>query len=139
MLLLAENNNRKETIQMRINYALIGKRVRETRKQQKISQERLAELTGVSAGYISHIETARKKASLSILIRIANALGITVDELLNGNQIYNPNDYQTDIDQIMDDCSLLEKRMIFELVCAAKGILRNNNWMILSADDKNQN
>lgn len=124
---------------MRINYALIGKRVRETRKQQKISQERLAELTGVSAGYISHIETARKKASLSILICIANALGITVDELLNGNQIYNPNDYQTDIDQIMDDCSLLEKRMIFELVCAAKGILRNNNWMILSADDKNQN
>lgn len=124
---------------MRINYALIGKRVRETRKQQKISQERLAELTGVSAGYISHIETARKKASLSILIRIANALGITVDELLNGNQIYNPNDYQTDIDQIMDDCSLLEKRMIFELICAAKGILRNNNWLILSADDKNQN
>lgn len=124
---------------MRINYALIGKRVRETRKQQKISQERLAELTGVSVGYISHIETARKKASLSILIRIANALGITVDELLNGNQIYNPNDYQTDIDQIMDDCSLLEKRMIFELICAAKGILRNNNWLILSADDKNQN
>lgn len=124
---------------MRIDYALIGKRVRETRKQQKISQERLAELTGVSAGYISHIETARKKASLSILIRIANALGITVDELLNGNQIYNPNDYQTDIDQIMDDCSLLEKRMIFELICAAKGILRNNNWLILSADDKNQN
>lgn len=124
---------------MRINYALIGKRVRETRKQQKISQERLAELTDVSVGYISHIETARKKASLSTLIRIANALGITVDELLNGNQIYNPNDYQTDIDQIMDDCSLLEKRMIFELICAAKEILRNNNWMILSADDKNQN
>lgn len=124
---------------MRINYALIGRRVRETRKQQKISQERLAELTNVSVGYISHIETARKKASLSMLIRIANALGITVDELLNGNQIYNPNDYQTDIDQIMDDCSLLEKRMIFELICAAKGILRNNNWMILSVDDKNQN
>ena len=124
---------------MRINYALIGKRVRETRKQQKISQERLAELTNVSVGYISHIETARKKASLSTLIRIANALGITVDELLNGNQIYNPNDYQTDIDQIMDDCSLLEKRMIYELVCAMKDILRNNNWMILSVDDKNQN
>ena len=124
---------------MRINYALIGKRVRETRKQQKISQERLAELTEVSAGYISHIETARKKASLSMLIRIATALGITVDELLNGNQIYNPNDYQTDIDQIMDDCSLLEKRMIFELICAMKNILRNNNWMISSADDKNQN
>lgn len=124
---------------MRINYALIGKRVRETRKQQKISQERLAELTDVSVGYISHIETARKKASLSMLIRIANALGITVDELLNGNQIYNPNDYQTDIDQIMEDCSLLEKRMIFELICATKDILRNNNWMILSVDDKNQN
>lgn len=124
---------------MRINYALIGKRVRETRKQQKISQERLAELTDVSVSYISHIETARKKASLSTLIRIANALGITVDELLNGNQIYNPNDYQTDLDQIMEDCSLLEKRLIFALVSATKDILRNNNWIISSADDKNQN
>lgn len=107
---------------MNINYALIGRRVRETRKQQKISQEKLADIADLSVGYISHIETARKKASLSSLIQIANALGITVDELLNGNQLHNPTEYQTDIDLLIADCSLLEKRLIFEVISSVKDI-----------------
>ena len=115
---------------MELNYVLIGKRVREARMQQQISQQKLAELSKLSVSYICHIENANKKASLSSLIRISNALGITVDELLNGNQIYNPNDYQTDIDLIMSDCTLTEKRMIYELISATKSILRNNNWQL---------
>lgn len=117
---------------MTINYALIGKRVREARKQQHISQAELAELTDLSVSYISHIETAYKRASLSALLRIANSLGITMDELLNGNQLYNPTEYQTDIDLIMADCSCTEKRFIFELVSAAKSMLRNNGWSLCS-------
>lgn len=101
---------------MKINYALIGKRVQETRKQQHISQMELAELTGLSVSYISHIETAYKHASLSSLIQISNALGITMHELLNGNQLFNPTEYQTDIDLIMADCSGNEKRFIYRLL-----------------------
>lgn len=121
---------------MSTNYPLIGKRVREARMQQKISQQKLAELSKLSVSYISHIENAKKKASLSSLISISNALGITVDELLNGNQIYNPNDYQTDIDVIMADCTLSEKRMIYELIVATKSILRNNGWQLSSMNKK---
>ena len=124
---------------MKTNFVLIGKRVRETRKQQKITQDKLAELTNLSVGYISHVETAKKKASLSALISISNALGITLDELLTGNLIYNPNDYQTDIDLLMADCSPTEKRMIYELINAAKSILRNNGWEIVSIDDRKNN
>lgn len=115
---------------MTINYALIGKRVRETRKQQNISQMKLAELTGLSVSYISHIETAHKRASLSSLMHISDALGITMDELLNGNQMYNPAEYQTDIDLVMSDCSSNEKRLIYELVSATKSILRSNSWLL---------
>lgn len=124
---------------MKTNFVLIGKRVRETRKQQKITQDQLAEMTQLSVGYISHVETAKKKASLSALISISNALGITVDELLTGNQLHNPTDYQTDIDLLMADCSLMEKRMIYELISAAKSILRNNGWEIISVDDRKNN
>lgn len=124
---------------MNINFVLIGKRVRETRKQQKITQDQLAEMTQLSVGYISHVETARKKASLSALISISNALGITLDELLTGNQLHNPTDYQTDIDLLMADCSLMEKRMIFELISASKAIFRNNGWEIVSVDDRKNN
>ena len=124
---------------MNVNFVLIGKRIKEIRKQQKITQDQLAEMSNLTVGYISHVETGRKKASLSSLINISNALGITLDELLTGNQLHNPTDYQTDIDILMSDCSLMEKRMIYELVHAAKSIFRNNGWIITSTTDRKNN
>ena len=82
---------------MEINYALIGKRIRETRKQRGLSAEELAEIADLSTVYISYIENAKRKPSLESLIKISNALEITIDELLYGNLLYNPTEYQTDI------------------------------------------
>ena len=39
---------------MEINYALIGKRIRETRKQRGLSAEELAEIADLSTVYISY-------------------------------------------------------------------------------------
>ena len=116
---------------MNVNFNLIGKRIQEVRKQQEMTQAELAALTDMSDSYISYIETAKKQASLESLVRISNALGITVDELLSGNQLHNPTDYQTDIDLLMEDCSLLERRFIYELISVAKYIIRNNGWELI--------
>ena len=118
---------------MDINFKLIGKRIKEVRKQRSLTQADLAELTGMSDSYISYIETAKKQASLESLVQISNALGITVDELLCGNQLYSPTDYQTDIDLLMNDCSLLERRFIYELISVAKYIIRNNGWELIES------
>ena len=120
---------------MNVNFKLIGKRIQEVRKQQAMTQAELAALTDMSDSYISCIETAKKQASLESLVRISNALGITVDELLSGNQIHNPTDYQTDIDLLMEDCSLLERRFIYELISVAKYIIRNNGWELIEAKE----
>ena len=83
-------------------------------------------------GFLYQLYRNRKKTGkLESLIRISNALGITVDELLSGNQIHNPTDYQTDIDLLMEDCSLLERRFIYELISVAKYIIRNNGWELI--------
>lgn len=116
---------------MNVNFKLIGKRIQEVRKQQEMTQAELAALADMSDSYISYIETAKKQASLESLVRISNALGITVDELLSGNQLHNPTDYQTDIDLLMEDCSLLERRFIYELISVAKYIIRNNGWELI--------
>ena len=116
---------------MNVNFKLIGKRIQEVRKQQEMTQAELAALTDMSDSYISYIETAKKQASLESLVQISNALGITVDELLSGNQLHNPTDYQTDIDLLMEDCSLLERRFIYELISVAKYIIRNNGWELI--------
>ena len=120
---------------MNVNFKLIGKRIQEVRKQQEMTQAELAALTDMSDSYISCIETAKKQASLESLIRISNALGITVDELLSGNQLHNPTDYQTDIDLLMEDCSLLERRFIYELISVAKYIIRNNGWELIESKE----
>lgn len=116
---------------MPINYSLIGIRIKETRNQQGISAEELAELANLSSVYISYIENAKRKPSLESLIKICNALGITLDELLYGNLLYNPTEYQTDIDLLMTDCSQNEKRFIYLILSAVKDILRSNDWSLI--------
>lgn len=116
---------------MPINYPLIGIRIKETRMQRGLSAEELAELAELSSVYISYIENAKRKPSLESLIKISNALGITLDELLYGNLLYNPTEYQTDIDLLMADCSQNEKRFIYLILSSIKNILRSNDWSLI--------
>lgn len=67
---------------MTINYQMLGKRIKDRRKELGLSQERLAELAELSIPHMSHIETGKTKVSLSSLVAISNALGVTVDALL---------------------------------------------------------
>ncbi len=113
-----------------IDHKQIGNRIKEVREQNDYSQAKLAEETDLSVSYISHIENAKRKASLESIVRIVNVLGITVDELLEGVQLHNPTDYQTDIDLLMAECSPDEKRFIFELVKTSIDIMRRNEWHI---------
>lgn len=115
---------------MGIDHKQIGNRIKEVREQNDYSQAKLAEETDLSVSYISHIENAKRKASLESIVRIVNVLGITVDELLAGVQLHNPTDYQTDIDLLMAECSPDEKRFIFELVKTSIDIMRRNEWHI---------
>jgi transcriptional regulator with XRE-family HTH domain len=55
--------------------------IRELRKQRKMGQEQLAELSGVTAASISQIETGKQGMSESTLYAVAEALGVTVPDL----------------------------------------------------------
>ena len=113
-----------------INYVLLGKRIREIRIQMKLSQAALAEMSGLSTRYISHIETARKKASLSSLVSIADAVGISIDEILYGNQAAYKTDYQLDIILLIENCTPSEKRYLYLMINSVISILRDNGWQI---------
>ncbi len=110
-----------------VNYELIGKRIRDVREKKCISQAKLAELSDLSNSYINRIEKAKKKPSLNSVISIVNALGITVDELLYGNQTFKPTEYQSEIASVISDCSSREKRILYETVKSIKQIMREND------------
>ena len=115
---------------MSVNFKLIGKRVKEVRTEKGISQADLAERCKTSAQYLSQIENGRKQASLQTLVSVAEVLGVSLNELLSGNQVNNPAEYQRDVLQIFEGCSSYEKRVIFELLRSAKEILRENHSIL---------
>ena len=69
-------------------YAEIGKNIQTARVQKNMSRETLAELSGLSTNFIGNIERGEKAVSLESFISIANALGVSADELL-GNILKN--------------------------------------------------
>ena len=110
---------------MDINYKAIGERIRELRNQRGWSQAILAEKSGVEPSNISHIERAATKLSLPTLINIANALEVTLDELVYGNLVKSDHISVKIIDELVSDCSSEELMAVAEIVKTTKNILRN--------------
>ncbi len=107
-----------------INYISIGERIRSIRKQKKWTQEELAEVSGVEPSNISHIERAATKVSLPTLLRIANALEVTLDELVFASLVKSRNVSVQMIDELLQDCTPQELQAIAEIVAHARKVLR---------------
>ena len=61
---------------------IIGQKIKELRRKNNMTQERLAELLSISSQAVSRWETDAAMPDISLLIPIANLFGITTDELL---------------------------------------------------------
>ena|SRR5271163_604588 len=61
-----------------------GDRIREIREAKRLTQDQLAEKTGISKGFLSDVENGKRNVSSEYLLRIANALNASVDYLLRG-------------------------------------------------------
>lgn len=59
----------------------LGLRIRYYRKQQKISQEKLAELSSLHPTYIGQVERGEKNATVESIYQIAKGLNIPLSQL----------------------------------------------------------
>jgi len=59
-----------------------GQNMKRIRTKKKMSQGDIARALDVDRGFISNIENGKKNPTLATVARIANALGISADELL---------------------------------------------------------
>ena len=74
-----------------MNNYVTGNTIRQLRESRKMTQAELAETIGVSSKTVSKWETAKGLPDVSLLQPLAQALGISVIELMNGEQIINKN------------------------------------------------
>ncbi len=76
---------------------LLGARIREIRKKNKLTQEKLAELVGIGTPNISYIETGRFAPSMDTLEKISEALGVYPYELYMFEHLKSKEDMQKEI------------------------------------------
>jgi transcriptional regulator with XRE-family HTH domain len=67
-----------------------GQRIRQLRTQKGWSQEAFADVCGVHRTYMGHLERGEKNVSFRSILRIADALGITLSEFFVGLQNGGP-------------------------------------------------
>lgn len=65
-----------------IDYTALGKRIKNKRVENKLTQEQLGEMCELSAAHIGHIERGTRILSVEVLFRIAQVLNVSVDYLL---------------------------------------------------------
>ena len=74
-----------------MNTYVTGATIKTLRESRKLTQAELADMIGVSSKTISKWETAKGLPDITLLQPLAQALGISVIELMNGEQISNKN------------------------------------------------
>ena len=103
-------------IVMEIDYKKIGSRIKAARESKKLTQEELAELTGLTNNYISNIERTRSKPSIETLVKICNALEVTPDYILL-DSVYASKEY------IMDEIAVKLKKCTKNNIQLVSGII----------------
>ena len=99
-----------------MDYAALGKRIRDERLMQRLTLEKLAERTDKSINFIGQIERGEGKPSLETLVDIANALGVTVDSLLSDNLKASDNSIDKEVSALLHNMSDTGKRFILDTV-----------------------
>ena len=89
---------------MELDYKAIGKRIKIARIKADLTQERLAEMVEISPTHMSNIETGTTRVSLTAIVSLANALSVTVDDLLCDSVVKSKVQFEKDITGILADC-----------------------------------
>ena len=103
---------------MNLNMALIGQRIKDRRKDLKLTQNDIKRLTGISSGNMSEIENGNRLPAATTLVQLANTLQCSIDWLLTGK---SPKSEKT----IFSDLGEMEAALI-------------NSFRLLSIEDKEE-
>lgn len=109
-----------------LNYIEIGHKIRAFRKAKGLSQEQLAEKIWISTTHMSHIETGKTKLSLPVLVDIVNVLEVGIDDILFTQACSKKQEAENKIQSVLKECTPGQRRVIEQIVIAAKKALDEN-------------
>lgn len=103
-----------------IDYTLIGERIKNRRKELKLTQEELATNLNLSTFYLSKIENGHASATLDTLAIIANYLDLDLSFVITGTNKLNRAYNLSKLEQI---CAKANDRQLELIIRISKAIL----------------
>ena len=98
----------------------IGQRVRKARLSKHMTQAQLAEAAGLSASFVSNLETGRQAMNIRALIAISNTLNVSTDWLLNNETASAAHETALEIEKELSSCTAREREAILQLILVMK-------------------
>lgn len=102
---------------------LIARRIYQYRHFEKLSQETLADMVGVSDTYIRKLESGERTPSLKMIVALAVVLNTTPDHLLLPASCLDDS-AASSITKVLNDCTPTEFVILYENTMKLKALLR---------------
>jgi len=106
---------------------ILGSKIRERRKVLGLTQEQLAELAGISVNFLARMEMTARTPSFDTLVRIADALGVEVSDLLRSEASVDQLNNARDIAYCLGLLSPSQADFVMEQMRTTTNFLRNTN------------
>lgn len=101
---------------MAVDYYLIGKRIKEKRKQINLTQEQLAEKIGVTVGYVSQCERGISKINLEKLSEICDVLNCDLSYFVTGSTVESSQYLNDEFYEKYSNLSAVQKKQILSII-----------------------
>lgn len=101
----------------------LGERIRKLRLDLRLTQEKLAEASQISAGYVAQVETGSAVPSVPALLRIAGALSVPVSSIISALDAV-PDDAGADLRAqavaLLEGCDVAQLHLALKLIAAVR-------------------
>lgn len=95
---------------MYINQKEIGQRIRSLRKENRLSQEELANKLNVNTDHVGRVETGNRGMSIDLLVEISKYFAVSTDYILFG-QMQNTDEIKEIISFVVLQLKEIERKL----------------------------
>lgn len=112
---MAKEKITDEIFESALDYSIINANIKKYRLKAGLKQAQLAERSHITAKYLSRLENNYYKGYLHIYIQIANALNISVYDLINDTNS-RTDDFIKQLELLTTDMTDNQKKMLLESI-----------------------
>ena len=93
----------------------LGGAIKKARVEKKLTQEKLAEIIGITPAHMKQLESERRKPSVDVLYKLVFALDLSLDSLFS-NPDDNTQELKYRINLCLDRCSIHELQVAYATI-----------------------